>query len=116
MSKKSRHDALLVGGSALHVQRAKELIQRAGDLSVPVVHYWPGTAEMGALISHQADVSYNFRRAAYYVDRILKGAKPAELPIEQPTRYEIVVNKKTAKELALTFPPSILLRADRVIE
>ena len=87
---KSKPDALLIGGDALHVQRAQEIIDRTRTLRIPVIHYWPGTAEMGALISHQADILYNFQRTAYYVDHILKGMKPGELPIEQPTRYELV--------------------------
>jgi putative tryptophan/tyrosine transport system substrate-binding protein len=114
--RQSQQDALLAGGDSLHVVRAREMIERATILRVPVIHYWPGTAEMGALISHQADIHYNFERAAYYVDRILKGAKPGDLPIEQPTRYELVVNKKVAIALDLTIPSSILLRADRIIE
>lgn len=113
---KSRPDAVLLGGDALFVLRAQELIERMTTMGVPVVHYWPGTAEMGALFSHQADIHYNFQRAAYYVDRILKGAKPGDLAIEQPTRYELVVNKKAAKAFNLTIPSSILVRADRVIE
>jgi putative tryptophan/tyrosine transport system substrate-binding protein len=114
--KRSRPDALLLGGDALFVVRARELIERTSAIKVPVAHYWPGTAEMGALFSHQADIFYNYKRAAYYVDRILKGAKPSDLAIEQPTKYELVVNKRAAKLLGLTIPPSMLARADRVIE
>ena len=113
---KTRPDAVLIGGDALFVQRAQELIDRTRASRIPVIHYWTGTAEMGALFSHQADILYNYRRAAYYVDHILKGAKPGDLAIEQPTRYELVVNQKAAKALGLTIPASILLRADRVIE
>jgi putative ABC transport system substrate-binding protein len=95
---------------------APEIIQRMTRMRVPVIHFWPGTAEAGALISHQADVLHNYERAAYYVARILQGAKPGDLPIEQPTRYELVINKKTASALNIAIPQSILLRADRVIE
>ena len=112
---KSPPDAL-VATDALAVQYSAELIERSTVLRVPVIHFWPGTAEQGAFVSYQADVHDNFRRAAGYVDRILKGAKPGDLPIYQPTRYELVVNAKVARMLGLTLPPSFLVRADRVIQ
>jgi putative ABC transport system substrate-binding protein len=113
---KSRPDALLIGGDALFVVNAAAMIQRAAALGIPVVHYWPGTAEAGALLSHQADIPDNFRRAGGYVDKILRGAKPGDLPIYQPTHYELVVNAKVARALGLTLPQSFLVRADRVIQ
>ena len=72
--------------------------------------------EAGGLISYGVNFLHNYRRAAGYVDRILKGAKPAELPVEQPTKFEMVVNLKAAKALGLTIPPSLLLQADQLIQ
>ena len=98
------------------------LSQRQRILKLALAHRWPVIAsgrawpEDGALLSYGIDLSANFRRAAYYVDRILKGAKPGDLPIEQPMRLELVINRKTAKALGLTIPQSLLLMADKVIE
>ena len=111
-----RAGALLIGGDALFNSNAPQIIERATALGVPVAHYWPGTAEMGALLSHGADFLRNYERAAYYVIRILNGTRPGDLPIEQPTRYELVLNRKTAMAFGITLPPAVMLRADRVIE
>jgi putative ABC transport system substrate-binding protein len=113
--KQSRPDALLLGGDSLFTVRAQEVIDRVSAMRIPVVHYWPGTAENGALFSYQANIRQNYRRAAFYVDRILKGTQPGDLPIEQPTQYELVVNLKTAKRFGLSIPDAFLVRADRVI-
>lgn len=113
---RERIDALVVGGSALHTTFLKVIIDAATASRVPVIHYWPGSGEAGALASHGPDVVSNFKRAASYVDKILKGAKPADLPIEQPTTFELVINLKAAKALGIAVPSPILLRADRIIE
>ncbi len=95
--------------------------ERRRILKLALAQRWPvvggsAWAEDGALLSYSADTLANYRRAAYYVDRILKGAKPGDLPIEQPMKFELVVNMKTAKALGITIPPSVLVQATRVIE
>jgi len=76
----------------------------------------PDYVEAGGLVSYAADYNEIFRRAAVFVDKILKGAKPADLPVEQPTKFEFIINLKTAKQIGLTIPQSVLFRADRVIK
>jgi putative ABC transport system substrate-binding protein len=83
---------------------------------LPAASMETGFAEAGGLLSYGPNVPDSHRRAAIYVDKILKGAKPADLPVEQPTTFELVVNLRTAKALGLTIPPSVLVRADRVIQ
>jgi len=94
----------------------REFIALALESRIPVAYHLREMVEAGGLFSYGPVASTAFHRAAYYVDRIAKGAKPAELPIEQPTRFELAVNLKTARALGVEFPPSILLRADAVIE
>jgi putative tryptophan/tyrosine transport system substrate-binding protein len=83
---------------------------------LPAIYGFRGWVEAGGLISYGPNFAQVYRRAAAFVDKILKGAKPADLAVEQPTKFELAINLKTAKTLGLTIPPSLLLRADQVIE
>jgi putative ABC transport system substrate-binding protein len=94
----------------------REIADLSVKLRLPTVYPSREWAEAGGLLSYGADRRQLYRRAAEYVDRILKGAKPGDLPVEQPTKFELVINLKTAKALGLTIPPSLLQRADQVIE
>jgi putative ABC transport system substrate-binding protein len=114
---KSRADALVPGaGSVLLIELRQMIIENALRQRIAYSASVAPMAEAGALMSYGANLEEGFCLAATYVDRILKGAKPGELPIQQPTRFEMVINLKTAKVLGLTIPKSVLLRADRVIE
>jgi putative tryptophan/tyrosine transport system substrate-binding protein len=109
-------DALIVL-SPIYAAYRNEVVEFATKTKVPLSFDTSGLArEPGALLSYGADLSALFRRAATFVDRILKGAKPADLPVEQPTKFELVINLNTAKALGLTVPPALLTRADEVIE
>jgi len=107
---------LITTSSALAVIRRDLIINLAAKYKLPAVYYRRLFAASGGLISYGPDVIAQFHRAAGYVDRILKGEKPAELPVQAPTKYELVINLKTAKALGITVPPSLLARADEVIE
>jgi putative tryptophan/tyrosine transport system substrate-binding protein len=109
---KGKAEALTVLGSSFYFSRVPEL---AAQARLPVIAPWRQFPEAGGLMSYGPDIPEMFRRAAAYVDRILKGAKAADLPVEQPTKFELVLNLKTAKALGLTIPASVLAQADVVI-
>jgi putative ABC transport system substrate-binding protein len=113
---RERAGALMIfGGSMLYSHRV-QLAELAAQSRLPLMAGPREFAELGGLMSYGADVLTSFRRAADYVDRILKGAKPADLPVEQPTKFQLVINLKTAKALGLTIPPAVLARADEVLQ
>jgi len=108
--------AILLFADGFAIQNRQAIIDFALSHRAPVVSGWPIFARSGALLSYGPHLASSYQRLAHYVDRILKGARPSDLPIEQPTRFELVINRRTAKALGLEVPPSILLRADDVIE
>jgi putative tryptophan/tyrosine transport system substrate-binding protein len=113
---KQRPDGLYVGGGALMLANQKRIVGFALKSRLPSMYISRGYVDAGGLISYDADLAESYRRVAYFVDRILKGAKPADLPVEQPTKFELVINLKTAKQIGLTIPPNVLARADKVIK
>jgi putative ABC transport system substrate-binding protein len=112
---KQRPDGLYVRGGGLMGANRKRVISFALKSRLPSVYNSRGSVEAGGLMSYGADQAESFRRVAYYVDRILKGAKPADLPVEQPMKFELIINLKTAKQIGLTIPQWTLMKADRVI-
>ena len=108
--------AIVVFPDPVTVADRQHIIDFASTLRIPVVSGWADFADSGALCTYGPRLAESYRRLAYYVDRILKGEKAAELPIERPTVFEFVVNSKTAKALGIEVPPTLLARADRVIE
>ena len=114
--KRERPDALFLVADVLTTLNRKRVIEFAAANRIPAMYEFAQTVEDGGLMSYGPDVSDAYGRVAYYIDRILKGTKPADLPLEQPSKFQFVINLKTAKALGLKIPDGILLRADRVIE
>ncbi len=113
---RARAGALTVLGSAMFFNERRPLVDMAAKNRLPAVYPWREFVDAGGLISYGPNFADLYRRAATYVDRILKGTKPGDLPVEQPTKFKLVINLKTAKALGLTIPRSLLQRADQIIE
>ncbi len=113
---KQRPDGVLVLIDAFTLRNSKKIIDSIADVRLPAIYDEKSLVTAGGLISYGPDFADLFRRTATYVDKILKGAKPADLPVEQPKKFELVVNLKTANQIGLTIPPNVLARADRVIK
>jgi putative ABC transport system substrate-binding protein len=112
---KQRPDGLYVLGGPLMRTNEKRIAGFALKSRLPSTYYFREAVDAGGLMYCGADLADSYRRVAYFLDRILKGAKPADLPVEQPTKFEFAINLKTAKQIGLTIPPNVLARADRVI-
>ncbi len=112
---KGRADVVLVLGGAVLSSHRTQIADLAAKNRLPAVHGQPEFMDAGGLMFYGASITEMFRRAATYVDKILKGAKPADLPVEQPTKFELIINLKAAKQIGLTIPPNVLARADRVM-
>ena len=113
---RERFGALITVSGSLVDRYAKRIMDLAIKNRLPSMHEKSDYVDAGGLMSYSANDADQYKRVAYYVDRILKGAKPADLPVEQPTDFDLVINLKTAKQIGLTIPPNVLVRADRVIK
>jgi len=109
-------NGLLVLPQPFTFANAKRITDLAAERRLPAIYGFTESVEAGGLMAYEANAADMFRRAADYVDKILKGAKPADLPVEQPTKFELIINLKAAKEMGLTIPPNVLARADKVIK
>jgi putative ABC transport system substrate-binding protein len=113
---KARAQGLIVLPNPVTLMHPTQIIELAAKNRLPAMYPWREFTESGGLMTYSTNRAEMYQRAATFVDKILRGAKPADLPVEQPTKFELVINLKTAKALGITIPPSVLLRADQVIE
>jgi putative tryptophan/tyrosine transport system substrate-binding protein len=114
-ARKNRADAVLALASRVLFSHRREIAELAVKSRLPAIYGDREHVEAGGLTTYGVSINDLFRRAATYVDKILRGAKPGDLPVEQPTKFELVINLKAAKHIGLTIPPNVLARADRVI-
>ena len=112
---KGRAQALVVGPGQFMFAHQRQIVEFATKNALPSIYSWKDAVSAGGLMAYGVNIPHAYRRAAYYVDKILKGARVGDLPIEQPTKYDLVVNLRTAKAFGIAIPESILLRADEVI-
>jgi putative ABC transport system substrate-binding protein len=115
-ARKGRADGVLVLNSPVFASRRTQVVDLAVKSRLPAIYYRSEFVEDGGFMTYSTSLTDLDRRAATYVDKILKGAKPADLPVEQPMKFELVINLKTAKQIGLTIPPNVLARADKVIK
>jgi len=113
--KQARVDGLVVSPNVVYVQNRKLIADLAAQQRLPAIYGRSDFVDAGGLASYGTSFPDLYRRAAIFVDKILKGTKPADLPVEQPTKFEFIINLKTAKQIGLTIPPNVLARADKVI-
>ncbi len=114
-AKQKQVNAIMMLAARSFEDERKRIVELATKYRLPAIYTQKEFVETGGLMSYGADLADSYRRVATYVDKILKGAKPADLPVEQPTKFELVINLKTAKQIRLTIPSNVMARADRVI-
>ena len=115
-AKQKQVGAIMTATSRIFFAERKRIVELAGKNRLPAIYFQKEFVDEGGLMSYGADYVDLYRRAAVYVDKILKGAKPADLPVQQATKFEFIINLKAAKQIGLTIPPNVLVRADRVIK
>jgi putative tryptophan/tyrosine transport system substrate-binding protein len=113
---RERVNGIITTSGAVIFGQRKSIIVLAANYKLPAIYPQREFVEDGGLMSYGIDRHDNYRRAAIYVDKILRGAKPADMPVERPTKFEFLVNIKTAKQIGLTIPPNVLARADKVVK